>query len=327
MKLTHLSLRNFRSFKGAQFAFSEETNLIVGPNGRGKTNLLEAIYLLSTGRSFRTPHLTELIHHSASAFHIEATFEKESVTQTLSFTYDGKTRKLHHNKSSIQNLLGLLPSIIYAPTDIELISGSPATRRRFFNLHLSQKDPTYASHLVRYHRALKQRNQLLKSRQESTLHIWEAQLASSATYLMDKRLELTTKLIPNNSLTGNQPIHITYKPSLQSNYLEEYQKSRPRELLLGTTLLGPHRDDFTFSLNDRSAKSFSSEGEKRSVIASLKLAEWQLLPTPLLLIDDFATHLDPSRTALLTENLPKTQLFLTSPTPPTSLKPLTLIEL
>jgi len=148
--LRRLYLHHFRNYTQAEFTFSPGVNWICGKNAQGKTNLLEAIYLLSTGRSFRTHILSQLIQKEAGFFYIEAEIEKEGVSQTLKVSFDGETKKVEINATSYSNfssLLGLLPHVLYAPEDISVVAGTPSHRRKFIDLHLSQIDPLYLHHL------------------------------------------------------------------------------------------------------------------------------------------------------------------------------------
>ena len=186
MYLKSLYLRNFRNYAEAEIRFSPRLNILYGDNAQGKTNLLEAIYLFSTGRSFRTQHLSELVKSGESFFHLEAEIFRDNVLQKIQLTFDGQTKRLQMNANtyaSFHPLLGILPSVLYAPNDTELIGGSPAERRRFINLHLAQSDPHYVHHLTRFWRAMKQRNCLLRGRDAQTIECWEIEMAQSASYL------------------------------------------------------------------------------------------------------------------------------------------------
>ena len=312
-------------------------NIIVGKNGAGKTNLLEAIYLLSTGQSFRTPHLSDLIYNGASEFSIEAHFEKDQVTQTLSLGFDGSKRKITYNNthySSFSHLLGIIPSVLYSPKDIELITGAPSDRRRFLNIQIAQSDPLYVYHLTRYHKAMKHRNALLKIRKEETMCSWEKMMALSATYLIEKREQVVQSLSPilhtfaKQLSRDNDLFGLTYSPSISmkkigGNVTEGiesiFKKQRAKELLLGTTLNGPHRDDIGITYQNKEAKIYSSEGQKRTCISALKIAEWSHLAKysgikPLLSIDDFGVHLDENRSEDLHLQLQSFgQVFITTP--------------
>lgn len=337
MRLEVLYLKNFRNYKEAAFHFHPSANRILGENGQGKTNLLEAIYFLSTGRSFRTPHLTDLIRHEENFFYIEAHFLKDGVSQSIKVTYQKNLKKLLYNGSAysqFSQLLGILPSVLLCPSDVNLISGSPSDRRRFINLHLAQIDPLYVYHLGRYYRALKQRNALLKQKSTQAIEIWEKQLATSSLYLMKKRFEFAHRLaslsphLLSKMSEGKDLFSIRYTPSFIIDFKEQDPigkiadllcKTRHKELQFSTTLIGPHRDDMAISIEKKLAKGFASEGQKRTFIATLKCVEWQLLKEihaepPFFGIDDFGVHLDQKRFELLQKMLdPQAQIFLTMP--------------
>jgi len=321
MFVKKLYLHHFRNYTQAEVHFSPGVNWITGKNGQGKTNLLEALYLLSTGRSFRTAQLSQLIQKGASFFYIEAEIEKEGVTQTLKVSFDGENKKVQHNTSTYTHfapLIGLLPHVLYAPEDIALVAGLPLFRRKFLDLHLAQFDPLYLHHLARYHKALRQRNELLRRKIEEAIEPWEEMMTQSAQYLIEKRTQMIQELegplseCVRSLSIGADTIGIQYKSSSP-----EWQKNRRRELHVGTTLSGPHRDDVHFEIEGLSAKSFASEGQKHSIIAALRLCQWEHLyaqtgSPPLMSIDDFGAHLDQGRQAKFQEQL-KGQIFLTSP--------------
>ncbi len=336
MLLLTLRLHNFRNFKEEFIRFHPKLNLIYGENAQGKTNLLEAIYLLSTGRSFRTSNYSDLIRHDEKFFFLEAEIIKDLVSQTIKIYYDGNTKKITHNTQTLPNftsLLGLMPSTVHAPQDVELITGPPAIRRRFLNLHLAQSDPLYVHHLGRFFKALKERNFLLKKNILSNISIYEAELAKSAVYITQKRAKLIAHLkepfehlLPQ--LTGQkEPFYLRYVPSLNFDeenpkmylkYKNTLEKMRSKDLQFRTTQVGPHRDDFIFYLDQKIAKSFASEGQKRTLASALRLAEYSLLSlrigSPAILnIDDLGAHLDAKRENLFHSLLKNfNQVFITA---------------
>lgn len=333
MKIKKLYLHHFRNHKKREFEFSPGINWIVGKNAEGKTNLVEALYVLSTGRSFRTPQIGQLIQEEEPFFFLEAQVEKEGMGQTLKISFDGEAKKVQFNAQTYSHfapLIGLLPHILYAPEDIALVSGMPAYRRKFLDLHLSQLDPLYLHHLTRFHRALRQRNALLKQKTEETIDPWEFQMAQSASFLMERRRDLIEELsapLQKKMLrlsSESDLLKMTYLPSLPTSCPKEmqtyWQKNRQKELHFGTTLTGPHRDDLTFSIENMPAKSHASIGQKHSILAALRLCQWEHLfartgSPPLFSIDDFGAHLDPERQkAFEAELLQLGQVFLTSPT-------------
>lgn len=324
MYIQKLYLRHFRNYQEESFVFSENVNFIHGANAQGKTNLLEALFLIGTGRSFRTPHLKELICQKTPFFFIEAEFKKDGIVQKMRLSFDGELKKLDLNHTSYSHfnpLLGILPIVLLAPEDVLLMTGSPADRRRLMNLHLSQSDPLYVFHLTRYHKAIKHRNALLKQKKEEGLEAWESLMVVAATYLRQRRQRLIEELSEDLQLAmqalSNEKDEITlhYKPS----FTENYAKHRTRDFLFGSTLLGPHRDDLGISINKLPASGYASQGQLRSAIAALRLAQWKHLSrqhhAPVLFcIDDFGVHLDEARQeALLSQLTSMAQVFLTSP--------------
>lgn len=329
MYLKTLILRNFRNIKELEAHFSDRLNVFYGKNAQGKTNLLEAIYFVSTGRSFRTQSLKELIHDQESSFSIDAEVVRDQVTQRIKISYDGNTKRLQmdaNNYASFHPLLGVLPTVLYTPYDIELISGAPAERRRFLNIHLAQSDPLYVHHLTCYWRAMKQRNCLLRARSSDAIECWENQMAASAEYITQARKEMLEELqVPlkkEANVLSNEDHHLTLSLSSSKDYLKQLQKNRAKEMELGVTLTGPHRDDIALYINESVARIKASEGQKKTMVAALKLAEWERLSNrtgePVLMgFDDLDGHLDDSRRSHLKNRLKSLgQVFITTPHEP-----------
>lgn len=329
MKLKSLYLRNFRNYAEAAIPFSSKLNFIYGENAQGKSNLLEAIHLLITGRSFRTHHLTDLIRFGENAFFLEAHFEKNGVEQRLALSFDGKSKSLVYNATplpSFSSLLGILNGVILAPEDHELVKGGPASRRHFLDLQLACESPLYLHHLSRYNRAMKHRNLLLRRKQFETIEIWEEQLAESADFLIHKRRETTKELAKEEAITFHQDkMALSYQTSaplesdIKAYYLNQYTRHRSREADQGNTLYGPHRDDLLIRIEGQEARVFASEGQTRSCVTSLRLAQWGRLKRvsreiPILCIDDIGISLDSNREKILYQQLASLgQVFITSP--------------
>lgn len=328
MFLKSLYLRNFRNYKEAEVHFSEKLNVLFGDNAQGKTNMLEAIYLVATGRSFRSQSLTELIRSGESFFFLEAEIVRDGVSQTVQISFDGQNRRVQLNANSYPSfhpLLGILPAVLYTPYDIELIAGSPTERRRFLNLHLAQSDPLYVHHLTRFWRAMKQRNCLLRSRSKESLDCWELEMAQSTEYIVKARQEMISELKEplekqSKRLTTSKETHeLQLQVSAGKAYLQQLQKNRTREMELGLTLTGPHRDDLSVTIDGKQARLFASEGQKKTAIAALRLAEWERLckriGAPALMgFDDLGQHLDDTRQKLLRSSLNELgQVFITTP--------------
>lgn len=338
MELKSLYLRNFRNYKEAAFTFAPGVNAIIGQNGEGKTNLLEAIYFLITGKSFRTTALTPLISFGASFFYLEAHFVKDGVEACLKITCDGKERKIVHNATlltKLSSLFGILLGVVLTPEDHVLVSGPAAIRRRFLDLHIAQFSPHYLFHLSRYAKALRFRNELLRNQEMASIEIWESEMASSASHILTARVAAIEELNRTGhelslQLSGKRDdlrIHYRSKVAYLEKRREEMEKEmlellhgmRKKEMERGSTLVGPHRDDLAIHLQEKEAKLFASEGQKRSCVAALRLSEWARLKKvteeiPLMCIDDVGISLDPEREKYLHGELCNLgQAFFTSP--------------
>lgn len=336
MNVRSLCLRNFRNYKDTEITFSPGVNYIFGENAQGKTNLLEALYVLALGRSFRTPHLLEATLHGAPYFFLEMTFDHEDTSHTLSIYADKHGKKILYDRSpmkTLSQLLGVVPMVVFSYKDRLLISGTPSDRRLFLNLLLSQCDNHYKYALAYYHRALSQRNSLLKTQNISTLSVWNEQLATSGAYLTLCRyaccntLNASLKNLWSNTL--GEHLRIKFKSSLikqeppsQESLSQELHKqlssSLNRDIDLGNTSVGPHRDDFILMVNSLPAAQFSSEGQKHTLLAVLRLAECLYIRdsyhiSPLFCIDDIHSGLDSQRISQFLDLAPTLgQTFITS---------------
>lgn len=336
MQIRSLLLRHVRLYQEAFLLFSDQANLISGHNAFGKTTVLEALYCLMCGRSFRTNRLGELIQEGAHELSIEANFIKHGVHQRLFFAYNGKDRQIIYNSSpltSLSSLLGILPGVLMTPDDVDLVKGSPQRRRYYLDLQLSQSDPLYVRYLSRYVKAVQQRNFLLRQKDLSTLSVWEQEMATAAAYIVSQRAkavsELNSRVVASYRLISGDhskfEIHyLTSLPpeenieTLKERLAQRWMQQRPKELERGETISGPHRDDLKLFINGKTAREHGSEGEQRSCVIAMKLAEWHRLNAmceepPMLLIDDVGIGLDANRRSrLLEQSLINGQLFLTS---------------
>ena len=338
MHLRSLTVRDFRCYDESHFEFSPGINFIYGLNARGKTTLLEAIYLLMTGRSFRALQLKDLIRTDAPLFHVEAQFIKHEIEQLLKFSYNGQERRIAHNSSTsslTSSLLGILQGVTLTPDDAGLIKGSPAGRRHFLDLQIAQVDPLYVHHLTRYQKAMRQRNVLLKAKSCNSIEGWEIELANSGAYIIQQRRRVTEELqihireLHRAVHESDESFEIRYRSTVDAGavasideirryLIEQYRRLRTRELMLGSTLVGPHKDDLEISLQRKDARYFASEGQQRSCVITLRLAEWTRLKQfsiecPLMLLDDVGMSLDVGRRARLFDHLQQLgQVFITS---------------
>jgi DNA replication and repair protein RecF len=325
--VNRLYLKNFRRFEEASFEFSSGNTLILGPNAIGKTTILEAIHILIFGRSFRANALSETIQEGKEAAAIEATFVKEGLEHTLGLYFTRDQKKVRLNRSdfrSVASLIGLLLGTALLPSDINFISGQPQGRRLFLDFTLAQVNPLYVHHLSRYGVLLKNRNALLKKRDLRTIDFFEEEMAKSASYIFTARnggaSELNDLAREQFSCFGafGEEFSLNYLPSGAPSFLECFQKNRPREMHIGFTIAGPQKDDLELFIQGKECKTFSSEGQKRSAAAAMRLASWNYLQkhsgeTPILLVDDAGLGFDKRRKTLFMDALKmRGQVLITS---------------
>lgn len=344
MILKEINLRNFRNYSDLSLSFSDGINVFLGENAQGKTNLMEAIYALSLARSPRTSNEREMIQWQEEAAHVSGTIEKRNAQYPLEihFSKKGKMAKINHlEQKRLSQYVGTLNVVLFAPEDLELVKGSPVNRRKFLDMELGQMSQVYLHDLVQYQRILKQRNlylkQLLygKAKDEVYLQVLTEQLAIAGASVVKFRLEFVQKLEkwaqPLHSQISHQKekLEIQYKSSvpfsgekdkdaLYLKLLEEQVRVQQRERDQGQTLFGPHRDDLVFYVNERNVHQFGSQGQQRTTVLSLKLAEIECMKDvlgeyPILLLDDVLSELDDDRqTHLLKTIEKKVQTFLTT---------------
>ena len=323
MKLKKLKLKNFRNYKELEVDLYEGINIFFGENAQGKTNILESIYLFSSSRSHRGAKDRELINFDSSEGEAGIEFYSQKREQTASFKlYKNKNKELTVNgidRSRQKALFGVFSTVIFSPEDLNLIKGSPEERRRFTDTDISQIKPEYYRILKDYKRVLNQKNNHLKeiNINEELLDVYDEKLSSLAAKITLHRLrfiirlsELATKALYYIS-DNRENIEIRYKPGIDREipssakeieeiYKNEFKKVRQEELLKRVTLIGPQRDDLEFYLNGKDASVFASQGQQRSVILSLKLAEFEFMKEilgeePVLLLDDILSELDIKR--------------------------------
>lgn len=336
MYLRALYLNQYRLYEEALFEFDPHINAIVGDNAVGKTTVLEAIHLLMTGSTFRQSQLEDMIRQGQSAFRIEAHFVKHGIEQKLAMYCEGKERRILYNSTlcaSPSQLFGIIQGVTMHPDDVSLVKGAPGQRRQYLDLQLAQADPLYVHHLSRYYKAMRQRNALLKVKQTVSIESWEQEMALSAAYIVQQRY-LATKQLDRKAralyhILSQEPadLSLSYKTSapavdqleiLRQYYQDLFTRYRRRELELGVTLNGPQKDDLSIQIGMQEVRFFASEGQQRSCVLAMKLAEWEHLEascdaTPLMLIDDVGMSLDEHRRKqLFTHLMGLKQVFLTA---------------
>lgn len=337
MWLSNITLHHFRNYESTSVAFSPHLNVFLGQNAQGKTNILEAIYFLALTRSHRTRTDKELIQFHQKELSLSGTISRHSgkITLDLQLSDKGRITKVNHLKQSkLSDYIGHMTVVLFAPEDLQLIKGSPSLRRKFMDIDLGQIKPVYLSDLSTYNHVLKQRNSYLKmseSIDEDFLAVIDDQLADYGSRVMTHRLDFITDLekeaSKHHAAISNQleQLTISYRSSvtfqdretIKDDFLRQLQASRRRDLFKKNTGVGPHRDDLEFFINQMTA-SFGSQGQHRSLILSLKLAEIDLIKTvtgdyPILLLDDVMSELDNHRQLKLLSGIHETvQTFITT---------------
>ena len=331
MHLAKLKLRDFRNYRKLEAGFEPGFHLLLGRNAQGKTNLLEAVYLLSTLRSFRGVGNSQIINHGRPAFFAGGTALGQAECDVRYYWSTGQ-RKLTVNEKPIRRLvdyLGTLRTVVFCTEDLHLVKGSAKSRRRFLDLLLTQTQPGYLGLLHRYTESLRSRNALLKrdTPDAALLESFTAELITSGNKLMAARRGLVDKLSPLVRLgyrkiaAKPEDAKMDYAPSVREDFAVELAKSRAREQRYRSTIIGPHRDEVKLSLDDKPAAQFGSEGQKRTFSIALKIAQAEYLTgihgsPPILLIDDVMGELDAERRAGLLPLISRTgqalgQVFMT----------------
>ena len=310
MHLAHLRLRDFRNYARLDRDFAPGFHLLLGDNAQGKTNILEAIYLLATLRSFRGVGGTQMVRHGQKGYFVGATVVGQGERE-IKMYWSAQERRLSLDAQPVRRLtdyLGALRVVVFCTEDLQLVKGSARLRRRFLDLLLSQTHPTYLPLLQRYAQALRARNALLKQRAADPLALasFSRELVAAGDEIMRARRELLPRLSPLVRLAYRriaqdaEELRLEYQPSVQRDFTVELAQSRAREQTYRSTLVGPHRDELGLWLDGRAAAEFASEGQKRTLAIALKMAQAEYLTglhgaPPILLIDDVMGELDVKR--------------------------------
>lgn len=333
--LAHLRLRDFRNYARLDVDFTPGFHLLLGDNAQGKTNILEAIYLLATLRSFRGVGGAQMIRHGQKGYfaggHVIGAGEHE-----IKMYWSLAERKLTLDSRPVKKLgdyFGTLRAVVFCTEDLQLVKGTARVRRRFLDLLLAQTHAPYLPLLQRYAAALRARNSLLKQRAADTdaLDSFSRELVAAGDELLRQRRELIPRISPLARLAfrriagdAAEELRIEFAPSVKNDFAVELAKSRDRERAYRSTLVGPHRDDLRLLINDQLAAQFASEGQKRTLALALKMAQAEYLTglhgaPPVLLIDDVMGELDEKRRAGLLPLLERSdhargQVFMTCTT-------------
>lgn len=322
MVLKSLKISNFRNYDEAFFSLSPSINIIYGNNGEGKTNLLESIYFLAITKSHRSFIDDNLIKQEKEFFKINGTFFRDIIPEKYEIIYSKKGKKLSIDNNPIKKISDFVSNvnvIIFYPEDLELIKGAPIERRQYLNIQISQLNKNYIRLISDYDKLLKQRNEILKcagkAQNEILFNVLTESLIEKSIKIYNYRksyidninlnVEKIYKDIANIDLFNIKyipsPIIDDYKTENLKNYLrEQYKINYENEVKKGTTVIGPHRDDFEFYVNDNNLKHYGSQGQQRLAIIALKLSEIPIFKTvsetyPILLLDDVFSELDISK--------------------------------
>lgn len=336
MQIKKLFLQNFRNYENEQFVFDDGLNVLFGKNAQGKTNCAEAVFYLCTGASLRIRHDKQLIRLGAEYAYIRAEAENRYGNVTIEANIYENKREIRVNGSKISknaDLMGHLGSVFFSPGELRLIQDGPDERRRFMNLSISQNSPSYYTALLRYNKILDQRNALLKNPDVSlvldTLPVWDEQLCKYAAAIVKRRAEFLEKLSPyakelHAYLTdGAEELEIAMdkrydgdEETIAKTLLKRLSNSYEKDLRLGFTTVGPHRDDLSVLISGVDAKAYASQGQTRTAALALKLAEVQIFKDvsgeyPVLVLDDVMSELDLPRRKKLLQRVHGMQTLLT----------------
>jgi len=331
MWIKKIKIKNFRNYESEEINLEKNINIFYGQNAQGKTNIIESIFLCSLGKSFRTKKDKEMIKLNEQNALVEVEYEKSDRDGKIKIEI-GNKKNIYLNGIKIKKLselLGNLNIVIFTPDDINILKGGPQNRRRFLDIMISQLRPNYMHILNLYIKTMEQRNNYLRQikeehKDENLLEIWDEKLAEYAIKIYEYRKEFIEKIIKKldiihkNITNGEEQIELEYITECDSKekYLKLLKERRKLDIIKGFTTKGVHRDDFMIYINKKDIKIFGSQGQNRTAMLSLKLAELQVIydeigEYPILLLDDFMSELDKTRRKNFLENIEGTQVIIT----------------
>lgn len=338
MRITKLKLENFRNYSSLELDFSPGITLVSGNNGQGKTNLVESLVIASTTKSPRTSTFLELIKDGKQNARVDVYIERRYGEVKVSYAIDQKGEKTFfvngNSQSKLGEVFGNLVVIYFCPDHLKIVSGSPQERRDFMDTDISQLSGAYYNLLQRYNKILMQRNKLLKIEKDmqvllSQIGVWNEQLASVASLIIKTRKGFIEKLKKPASeaikyiSSSKEELEIEYigargqtKEEIKNELLKSLEYNLEKDIELGYTSIGPHRDDIYFGLSKKDARSFSSQGQQRSIVLALKFAEMEIFKeelgeSPVMVLDDVFSELDTTRQRRLYEKMSEQQTIIT----------------
>lgn len=340
MYIKNMYIKNFRNYNDLKIDYSDKLNIFIGENAQGKTNLLESIYYMAIGKSFRTSKDLELIYLNENNLYYKMNLIKKNTNESIEIGMDRlKNKKIKVNDNEIKKkseLLGILNVVIFSPEDLKIIKGGPKERRDFLDNDLNQIMKSYNYYLLNYNKILKTRNKILKEYRYKKIDLepWNIQLinyGSNIIFLRKefiKRLSILTKLIHRKITNERENLKVKYISSfdiemefgldeIKNHFRNNLKMKIKEEIERRSTLIGPHRDDLDFYINDMDVKKYGSQGQQRTTVLSLKLGELELMKKetgeyPILLLDDVMSELDEFRQKDLIGSLKNIQTFITT---------------
>lgn len=341
MKIKRFRAENFRNIEKCDIEFTDGVNLIYGGNALGKTNVIEGIYLFSRGRSFRSAQEKDMIKYDAPGFRVSIDYESLDGECSLEYANFGREKRRRRNGypvKSVREMIEGFKAILFHPDNLSLVKGGPEERRAFLNVAAAQYYPAYISDYARFSTALENRNALLKNASkglfvdEGELFAWSESMAEYASYIYKtrvdylKKLEVYAKEIGLKISDGKEEISFEYKSDVtedtdrekvKEEYLLALTSSVDRERIVGTSLYGPQRDDIIIKINGQPTRGFASQGQQRSIVLSMKLAEGEVIRDtfgeyPVFLLDEMLSELDEGRRKFVLDSLSGKQTVITA---------------
>ena len=340
LNVENIKLINFRNYCNLDINLNSKTNVFIGKNAQGKTNLLESIYICATGRSFRTNRDREIISFDKNQAYIGSKMNIGKYERMVEIKLErDKTKRIKVNQTELKNYKELysgLNVVIFSPEDLKLVKEGPGERRNFLDLEISQIKPVYNYNIARYNKILFQRNNILKSNKfqkdiKSLLEIFDLQLAKIGTEIVIERnnyindLSKICKVTHNRITLSKESLDLKYcsninlfddKAEMEREYIKKLQKNIEKDIEYRTTSVGAHRDDIIITINNKDLKTYGSQGQQRTAILSIKLSEVELIKNergiyPVLLLDDVFSELDEQRRKYLIKSFRDMQTLIT----------------
>jgi len=334
MYISEIRLKNFRNYRECLAELSPKVNILRGANAQGKTNLAEAIYYVCVGRSPRTPRDRELIRWDTEAAYVSATAVKSYGKIKVEGYLTKNEKRISINSipiSRMGELMGAINAVFFSPDELKVVKESPSDRRRFLDIDICQLSKAYFYALNRYNKILAQRNRLLKKGGDigTQLDVWDLQLIEPAAKIISARINFVEKLKVYAAEAhaylsgGKETLELSYEgiadcgsEDLKGAYLAELKRTREKDLLNGFTTSGAHKDDLIIRVNGADIRTYGSQGQQRTAILALKLAELEIFASeigeyPVLILDDVFSELDGARQHKLLERIKNVQTLIT----------------